>query len=91
MVGDYSGNILKGFKGLKEMNLVNDTKKAGIGIIDDVNHYKTMPTSELWNMVMKHKLDVKEDVISSTTGLVGSKILDQKKINDYLKMPDSGW
>lgn len=91
VVGDYSGNILKGFKGLKEMNLVNDTKKAGIGIIEDVHHYKTMPASELWNMVMKHKLDVKEDVISSTTGLVGSKILDQKKINDYLKIPDSGW
>jgi hypothetical protein len=91
VAGDFSGNVLKGFKGFKEMNFINDTKKAGIGIIEDVSHYKTMPASELWNMVMKHKLDIKEDVISSTTELAGSKYLDQKKINDYLNIPESGW
>jgi hypothetical protein len=76
IVGDIGGKVLSEFKGFKATNLTNDAKVVGIGIIDDINHYKTMPVSEVYNLVTRSKIDIKLDIIPTILDMSGNIIID---------------
>ena len=83
IIGDLGGKVLRGFDKTEELKLLADAKTSPFALIEEVNDYKTMPASEIWNLFKRHEPKLKSETIPQLINSTLSSIKDNLPKNDW--------